>query len=210
MEFQFIRNLFHIKKDIGYSESELQPVCQRWQGMPSVLKDYYLQLGKHSMLNNSQNRLCEPDKLIDAKNYIIFYAENQYVAQWAVKKSDWHLDNPPVYCAGDEVNFELESASLTDFLNATALFQASFGLKYCCEEIYIASEAQAEQIRNVYKKYPYELKQWLPITFYGNYADEVIYLGENGDEYDLMYASENEKHFKELEEFIRSLELESY
>lgn len=210
MIFQQIKDLFHITQPIGYPESILLPVCKKRKGMPSILKNYYLQLGKHTLLNHSQNNLCPPDKLIDTKDSIIFYTENQYVCQWAIKKSDWQMDNPPVYCARDEIHFELESETLTDFLHAMALFQASSALTYSKEDIFIATEEQASQIRKVYKKYPYELKAWLPICFYGNHPDEVIYLGENCDEYDLLYASESEEHFAELDQFINTLNLDAY
>lgn len=148
--FEEIRALFAIEENNGFSEEELLEACRKYGNIPEVLKQYYLQLGKIVSLNRSQNILCGPDEWIEAGDYWIFCKENQYVAQWAVKKSDLMLDNPPVYCSQDEKNFNLECEKLYDFLCAMAGFQAaSWGLPYCTEEIYYLKEEQLFQIAEI-------------------------------------------------------------
>lgn len=210
MEFEVIRKLFNIEQNDGFSENEISKACEKYGGLPFVLKEYFEQLGNYRRLNQMQNILCRPSELIDTKDYLIFYKENQYVAQWAIKKSDLNKDNPPVYCSSDENEFKLESKSLLDFLYAMAFFQAtSCGLEYCCEDIYMVSEEQAQIIRTQYKKIEYELHCWMNISYYGNYDDEVICLIENSD-YDMLYAASNQEHFDEMKEFIERLEFETY
>lgn len=204
--FDEIRSLFSICRDNGFSKEKIEDACKRYGSLPETLKQYYLQLGKIVPLNQQQNRLLGPDELTDAGEYLIFYAENQYVAQWAVKKSDLGAGNPPVYCASDEKNFKLECENLYDFLCAMANFQAaSWGLAYSSEEIFYLEEQQLEQIASCYRKKPYELHQWMDLSFYGNWEDEVICVlgGEQ-----MLYASSDGEHFKALESFMKQMNLE--
>lgn len=208
MKFEVIRKLFNIKQDDGFSENDINKACEKYGCLPFVLKEYYRQLGNCKEINQAFNSLCPPSRLIDVKDYLIFYVENQYVAQWAIKKSDLSKDNPPVYCSLDETDFKLESNSLLDFLYAMAFFQAAcWGLEYYCEEMYILNEQQAQIIKARYKKKDYELHQWFNISYYGNYDDEVICIVENSD---MHYASSSKEHFNEMKKFIDSLELETY
>lgn len=210
MQFEVIRKLFNIEQNDGFSENDISKACEKYGNLPFVLKEYYNQLGNYRQLNQTQNILCRPSELIDTEEYLIFYKENQYVVQWAIKRSDLNKDDPPVYCSSDENEFKLENESLLDFLNAMAFFQAaSWGLEYCSEDIYMVSEEQAQIIRNQYKKIDYELHHWMNISYYGNYDDDVICMIENSD-YDMLYASSNQEHFNEMKEFIDRLELETY
>lgn len=207
--FNEIRKLYHIKGNCGFSEAKIQEACVQFGELPLVLKEYYRQLGKVDGLNHAQNHLCEPDHLIQVPDYVIFYKENQYVVQWALKKDELNQDNPPVYCAWDEKSFSMESKTLTEFLTGMAYFQAVFALPYCSDEIYQVTEKQAERIRQNYQKKNCELKQWLSITFYGNEEDEIVYLGENND-YDLIYSSSNKKHYERLNAFMETIEPTPY
>ncbi|MCB7319925.1 hypothetical protein [Lacrimispora sp. 210928-DFI.3.58] len=205
--FEEIRELFAIHADNGFSQEEVDAAYKKYGGLSEILKQYYLQLGRYVPLNQQQNRLVEPGKLIDAGAYLIFYVENQYVAQWAFKKCDITNPNPPVYCALDEKTFKLECETLYDFLLAMANFQAaSWGLPFNSEDIYYLDGDGISQITANYMKKPYELRQWIPISFYGNHGDEVVcVLG--GDQ--LLYASSKEEHFKELDCFVGQMNLET-
>lgn len=210
MEFDVIRKLFNVNHNNGFSEDDIRKACKKHGTLPFVLQEYYRQLGNYKQINQTQNNLCHPSELIDAKEYLIFYKENQYVVQWAIKKSDLNKENPPVYCSWDENEFELESKNLLDFLYAMAFFQAvSWGLEYCSEELYIISKEQAQIIRNRYKKIDYELHQWMNISYYGNCDGEVICMIENND-YDMLYSSSKQEQFDEMKEFIDKLEIDSY
>lgn len=210
MEFEVIRKLFNIKEDDGFSENDISKACKKHGNLPFVLKEYYRQLGNYKQINQRQNKLCSPSELIDVKDYIIFYKENQYVVQWAIKKSDLNKDNPPVYCTWDKKEFKLESENLLDFLYAMAFFQAaSWGLEYSSEDLYMISEEQAQLIRRQYKKIKYELHQWMDVTYYGNYDDEVICMIANSD-YDMLYGSSKLQHFDEIKQFVDKLGIDSY
>ncbi|CUH97794.1 hypothetical protein P22_3940 [Propionispora sp. 2/2-37] len=210
MSFTFIRNLFHITENIGFDDNEIDEAVKQWGTLPTILKKYYKELGKHKGINRSQNFLREPNELIDEGDYLVFYIENQNCAEWGIKKEDLIKDNPSVYCKNFDGDFCLENNTLTEFLNAMALFQAaSWGLSYASEDIFMITEEQAEQIRDKFPKKPYELQQWMKISFYGKQDDEVIMLIVN-DNYDLIFASEDENHYKKIEEFMNTLHLEEY
>ena len=209
MSFSFIRNLFHVTEKIGFDNNEIEEVVKHWGALPAILKQYYQELGKHKIINRSQNILRRPHDLIDAGEYLIFYIENQNCAEWGIKKEDLMKDNPAVYCRKFDGDFSPESNTLTEFLNAMSLLQAaSWGLSHA-SDIFMITEEQAKQIRNRFTKKPYELKQWMEVSFYGNHDDEVIMLIVN-DDYDLIFASEDERHYKQMEEFMKTLNLEEY
>ncbi|MBO5144953.1 MAG: hypothetical protein J6C19_05395 [Lachnospiraceae bacterium] len=204
--FDEIRTLFSIIENDGFSQEIVDAACRKHGSLPEILAQYYLQLGKIAALNQQHNCLLEPDKLIDAGEYLIFYVENQYVAQWALKKSDLALENPPVFCSLNEKDFKPECENLYDFLCAMANFHAAaWGLPYSSEEIYYLEKEQLQQITASYRKKPYALHQWIAIDFYGNRKDEVICVlgGEQ-----IQYASSNQQHFEELEQFMGQMNLE--
>lgn len=210
MNFLEIRNLFHIEGNIGFHTDEINRAENKWGALPAVLKEYYRQLGAHERLNRTQNFLRRPDELFEWGEYLVFYIENQDCVDWCIHKEDLAEDNPAVYCRNYNDEMVLESSTLTDFLNAMALFQAgSWGMTHCDDEIYSITEEQAEKIRKKYMKRKYELHQWLRMSFYGNFDDEVILMTENGD-YDLTFGAENGERFREMEEFMRGLGLEAY
>lgn len=151
MNFTFIRNLFHVTENNGFDNEEIEAVVKQWGALPTILKKYYQELGRHTGINRSQNFLREPNELIDAGDYLVFYIENQNCAQWGIKKEDLMKADPPVYCKKDDGDFCLENNTLTGFLNAMALFQAaSWGLSYASEDIFMITEEQAKQIRDRY------------------------------------------------------------
>lgn len=195
---------------VGFDREEVRRAVCEWGNLPLTLREYYLQLGKHRRLNSSQNFLREPGKLIDAGDYLVFYIENLDCAEWGIKKSDLHKENPMVYCNAFGQGFQPECDTLTDFLNGMALFQAgSWGMTYACEDIFFITEEQAEVIRGKYKKKKCELSQWMRMSFYGNWDDEVIMMIEN-DGYDLLFGSEDEGHFREMEKMVEEMGVEAY
>lgn len=210
MDFKEMRDLFHIDGNIGFDKNEISRAVQLWGSLPSVLQEYYRQLGKHERLNRSQNFLLRPSELMDLGQYVAFYIENQDCVDWCIRKDDLAKDNPPVYCRTYNNEFALESETLTDFLNGMALFQAgSWGMTYASEDLYTITEAQAEKIRQKYQKKKYELSQWIHMSFYGNSRDEVILLMDN-DDYDMTYGAEDEGRFEEMKKVMEEMGVEAY
>lgn len=210
MKFEFIRNLFKIKENIGFSEDEISIALDKWGELPKLLIEYYRELGKAEDINALQNFLMSPNKIFEKEGYLIFYIENQYCAEWGIKKSDLKKDNPPVYCRSFDEKFNLESNTLEEFLNAMFLFQgATGGLTYSIDDIYMITEEQANKIKAKFKKLPYELHIWMKVDFYRNNDDEVIMLLENND-YDLNFASSNQEHYTDIKNFMDTLNLTAY
>lgn len=171
--------------------------------LPEVLRDYYKELGKEPF-NYEQDKLLRPDEIFETEEYVVFYAENQWVVVWAIRKEDMNKNDPPIYCSYDyeEGEFELEAESLHYFLNSIALLQGAFYLEYTIGEFINIEEKQAKKIRAAFQKKEYYLRKWIGVEFYGNNADSVIGIFQNDGYYNLMYSSSNQKHFEEIDEYI--------
>ena len=63
MDFMEIRKLKHIDGDIGYSKGVIAKAVKKFGKLPTVLVEYYCQLGKHPGLNHADYYLCSPVKL---------------------------------------------------------------------------------------------------------------------------------------------------
>ena len=208
-DFTKIKSLFNITDKEGFSEECLEEAEKRIGGLPKVLVDYYVDLGKVYNLNNSQDRLLSPDEINDLGEYLEFYVENQYVCTWCIAKKDLSMENPPVYITEDGENFYEESDSLLDFLCTMSHLQGMWGVNYGCEELFDIEEESAELIRDNYKKKDIKsLKRWMNVEFFGNHDDEVIALIKNVDFYTLCYAANIEEHFEEIDTFMEENILE--
>ena len=53
MDFMEIRKLYHIDGDIGYSKGVIAKAVKKFGKLPTVLVEYYRQLGKHPGLNQT-------------------------------------------------------------------------------------------------------------------------------------------------------------
>lgn len=197
--FSKLKELFKITETIGFSQEEISSAIERFNSLPKVLIQYYQEMGKHEILNHAQNNLLSPNKLTEIGNYVIFYTENQYVAQWGISKKDLFKENPPVYVTYNEKTFLKETETLSDFLISSGYLHACFGLEFFNEELIEINEEQYQQIVSKYTKCLEQLSEWLPAEFYQNHNDDIIYIDSN---YDLMFASSSEEHFNELDKTI--------
>lgn len=82
--FKEIRKLYGLSEDenFGYPESEILDFENKNSlRLPTILREYYLALGKHPILNESFNRLLKPAGQIGFSDdrYLVFYEENQAV-----------------------------------------------------------------------------------------------------------------------------------
>jgi hypothetical protein len=198
MDFSDIRQLFDISDNsfcidetiIVQNESRLRI------NLPKILKEYYLQLGNHEALNQSQNYLVLPQELqFDDNDLLVFYTENQFVVLWGIKRSDLSLDNPPVYSICDE-DIELESPNLSTFLTAMAYLQAVFSFTYNANRTEI-SKITEEIIQKTWKKSNHSLKTW-NVEFYQNNLNEILAVMKNDEQIDLFIATKTEESFKEI------------
>ena len=206
-DFSYIKTLFHIKENNGFLEKEMQKMKNTTLNIPKVLYDYYIQLGKMIALNQTQDMLLTPEKILWSKNenYLIFYAENQWACVWAIQKEDLTTENPPVYMSKDQEKWEKEFATLTDFLNAMANLQAVFSLPFSSEEFLFINEDELATIKKNFQKKENNFTKWIGIDFYGNFTTDIIAVFNNEKYYDVTYASLNKENFKKIDNLIGDL-----
>ncbi len=207
LEFKEIRSLFGITENNGFLVEEIalhKAVCEH---IPQVLHDYYANLGKIDALNHTQDQLLSPNKLKFSKNndFLIFYAENQYACAWGIKKEDLTHSNPPVYMSADEIKWQQECETLSDFLNAMAHLQAVFALPFNCEDFLFINEEEKSFITKNFKKKNCCFTQWIGIEFYGDADTDVIAVFGNQGNYDLLYASNDKQQFEKMDSLLGSL-----
>lgn len=209
-DFSQIRQLYHIYGNYGFAENEILAYKNVCENLPKVLIDYYQQLGKHEF-NQCQDNLLSPNELRFSQNhqFLIFYQENQLACVWAIAVSDLAKDNPPVYISHDEKfdtsDWQIECLTLTEFLSAMAHLQAIFALPFTSEDFFFINDEELQFIQANFAKKPYQLNHWTSAQFFGNHADDVIYVCKNGDGYDLTYASFAENQFEKLDEILGNL-----
>lgn len=206
-DFSYIKTLFHIKENNGFSEKEMQKMKNTTLNIPKVLYDYYIQLGKMIALNQTQDMLLAPEKILWSKNedYLIFYAENQWACVWAIQKEDLTTKNPPVYMSKDQEKWEKEFATLTDFLNAMANLQAVFSLPFSSEEFLFINEDELATIKKNFQKKENNFTKWIGIDFYSNFTTDIIAIFNNEKYYDVTYASSNKENFEKIDNLIGNL-----
>lgn len=136
----------------GFSDSELQAVESRLNiSLPLKLREYYLALGKNEAINNSYNRLYEPNEEeigFSDDRYLVFYEENQVVAYWGIKEADLGKDNPPVYGNyGGE--WEEEAPTTEDFFLLMAFYNGTLGgLRYNANSLETLEPVVVKEIEN--------------------------------------------------------------
>lgn len=205
--FKEIQQLFGITQNNGFSTEEIFASKDVCENLPKVLFDYYLQLGKIKELNQTQDRLIEPGKLRLSKNddFLIFYVENQCACVWGIAVNDLNTDNPSVYMSYEEMEWDKETNSLTEFLWAMANLQAVFALPFGSEEFRFINPAELKIIEANFKKKPISFSKWIGIEFYGNDENQVIAVQRNEDYFDLIYAANNEPQFLEMNKILFEL-----
>ncbi|GET45407.1 hypothetical protein [Capnocytophaga felis] len=206
-DFNYIKTLFNIQENNGFTDEELQNIRKVSSNIPQVLYDYYVQLGKITKLNQTQDSLLIPEQVQWSKNkdYLIFYAENQWACVWAIQKEDLTEENPSVYMSKNQETWEKESETLTDFLNAMANLQAVFSFEYSSEDFLFINEEELKFIKQNFQKKPFAFKKWIGIDFYGNFIGDIIAIFNNKPYYDVCYAASNKEHFEEIDKLIRNL-----
>lgn len=139
------------------------------------------------------------------KDFLIFYVENQWACVWGIDKNDLNIDNPPVYMSYEEQEWSKEANSLTDFFKAMANLQAVFALEFSKDEFAYINDDELKIIKENFKKRDFSFSQWIGIEFYGNFENDVIAVQKNTDYYDLIYASNNEQQFVEMNKILNKL-----
>lgn len=205
MDFMEIRKLYHIDGNIGYSKRTISKAIEKFGKLPSVLTEYYRQLGKHDGLNHADYCLCPPGKLdfLIYGDYLCFYKATGEPLYWYIDMEKPESDNPPVYrryLDGASVHDELDSETLEEFLYVMAYWQALFCLPYNSKGSFMCTFQQIERIEKRFQRKPYNLSRWP--QFYGNNSDEVISVCREKSWAQVLYACTSEEQSEEIRNVI--------
>lgn len=103
-DYQKIRDLFNLNVPDSLPEKQITEIKDYFGAIPKALEDYYRLCGGCKEMNSAQDFLLTPDGIYSYKlktwnysDYCVFYVENQCCVEWAIKKSDLNMENPPVY-----------------------------------------------------------------------------------------------------------------
>jgi len=86
-----------------------------------------------------------------------------------------------------------------------ANLQAVFALPFSSGEFAYINNEELKMIETNFKKRDFSFSQWIGIEFYGNYNSDVIAVQKNDANYDLIYASDNEQQFVEMNTILAKL-----
>lgn len=187
--FEKIRELYDIfDNSFGLSEHEILDCEIRLSiTLPSILKEYYLQLGNNSQLNQTQYFLLLPNKIyFDKGDHLIFYSENQGNAIWGIKREELNFENPQVYITYDNDNWTSEG-KLLDFLNAMAYLQSIFAFQFNANAMGISKDIE-NIVRDNWEKIALKIELW-GVEFFQNTMGEVIALINSDNQTDLFVAT---------------------
>jgi len=210
-DYQNICDLFSLKTPNPLPEKQITEIRKYFGAIPKALEDYYILCGGCRDMNSAQDFLLTPDGIYSYKlktcnnypDYCVFYVENQCCCEWAIKKSDLNLENPPVYETYDGKTWYKICDSVSQFLISHAYLQAVFSFEYSSEEFYDADLKQADEI---IKKFPHvdaDSLLYTGVKFLQPYSDTVIAVMNNGDDnFLILYSSESEQHFEEIDNII--------
>jgi len=203
-DFTKIKKLFNITGLYGFEKSELQLWIVRYGAIPRVLLDYYVELGAYKPLNETQDFLITPNDIqeFDDPNYLIFYSENQSVSFWGINKSDVIQDNPPVYENYGGIEWYKTCDTLLEFLTSMAFFQAVFSMKYSNLDYRKINQEDVDNIKKIFISKDADSGIYTGVKFFGNYNDSVIAILNDNNSYNLLFSSNSEAHFEEMNKIL--------
>jgi hypothetical protein len=219
-DFSRIKNLLGLNSPNGFPESEIIEILNTVGKLPKILLDYYKELGNNDFNDGDKyggDSLINPKwkKYFLNEKYIVICSENQSVCWAGIKKTDLSHENPPVYftcdekISSDEKNWTLGCNNLYDYIHGFAYGNAVCYLDF--KGYLEITDCGKEFIRNNFKNKNIKLNRWLSDgvdEFYGDYDDTIIMLSLTMGGDHLLYASNNEKHFKEIENKWKGIEME--
>ncbi len=212
--FPEIRRIFDLADDEmhGYPEESILAVEESLgTRLPTVLRQFYLELGAHRM-NLLQNRLVSLHELNEQEDddLVAFYVENQGVAVWAVKRDDCSQDDPPVYVQVDADDWALETERVSLFLQTMLHHQASLGGYY---EYGAMSTAIDEKLTSFIKmNFPASdehFRVWLGLSIYASSPDYSVELwtAEDSVQVDLSIGAKTKEQFLALYDPLRQFDI---
>ena len=207
-DYRNILELFGIESPVPLPDEQIEKIRESFGAVPKALEDYYRACGGCEDINSAQDCLVTPDGIYHYRtenfnydDYCVFYAENQCVSEWAVKKSDLSLENPPVYETydGGETWIKTDD-TLYQSLVAHAYLQCAFSLEYSSEEFYEADGEQTERIAGEFPRIDADSSLYMGVKFFKPFEDTIIAVIYNSDDcFDVICSSRSEQHFIETD-----------
>jgi len=201
--FEKIRELYDISDNsFGLSEHEILNCEIRLSiTLPSILKEYYLQLGNNSQLNQTQYFLLLPNKIyFDKGDHLIFYSENQGNAIWGIKREELNFENPQVYITYNNDNWTSEG-KLLDFLAAMAYLQSIFAFQFNANAVDISKDIE-NIVRDNWERVALKIELW-SVEFFQNTMGEVIALINSDNQTDLFVATKTIIDFEKINKRLK-------
>ena len=205
-KYSEILELFGVEKPVGYSAEEVEKAKSEVGGLPLELEQFYLNYGASPELHGLQDELVLAGqyKALLNDEYIVFFNENQGVCQAAVKKSDAHLPDPPVYLSIDNSVWTESCPRVSDFLIAMFGYQASICLDFSPEEFYFITPEEKEKIERLFTKLD-QTFVWFDfdVIVYGDNNSGRLALLDNGvDDIQMQYAANTEEEFDRIKDLL--------
>ena len=210
-DYQKIRDLFNLSVPNSLPEKQITEIKDYFGAIPKALEDYYRLCGGCKEMNSAQDFLLTPDGIYSYKlktwnysDYCVFYVENQCCVEWAIKKSDLNMENPPVYetyDSGETWNKICDSVS--QYLISHAYLQSVFSFEYASEDFFEADMKQVDEISKKFYHIDADSLIYNGVRFFQSYPDTIIAVMNNNDEFfDIFYSSRSEQHFSEIDNII--------
>ena len=210
-QFDAIKRLFTIKEAKGYSVEEVYKAKGLYGGIPFVLEQFYLQLGRSDELLCLQDELILPGRWPALINdtHLVFFNENQGCCQAGIDLNDIEKEDPPVYVGYEFTDWIKTSDTISGFLIAMFGYQAAcWGLRFAFDGITILSKSDLGVIQQHFTKQPDTLENWwnLKIDLYASNPDEriaVLYLDD--DQMQMLYAANNQLTFEAMQRVLKDV-----
>jgi hypothetical protein len=220
-DFIKIKRLLCLNSQNGFNDSEIHKMLDSIGTLPKILFDFYKKYGKYDF-NNWQDRLTtpkywqddikKPEYITDVLNYyttdeyLLICIENQGCCFAGIKKDDLYRENPPVYFSFDTKNWEIGCDNLFDYIHGFVYYNVVCYLGF--NGYFDLSDEGYHFIRTNFKSKNIKLINWPANScceFYGDYDDTIMMIVGGGC---FFYASKNEKHFIEMENKWKGLDIE--
>jgi len=107
-----ITQLFAITNPKGVQYDSLEKIKALYGQLPSVLEQFYLQLGDSDELRHGQDILRMPEEyhVFQDYSYLVIFNENQGCYHAGIALNDLDKDDPPVY-VGDQDTDDVNAVS---------------------------------------------------------------------------------------------------
>jgi hypothetical protein len=99
--------------------------------LPTMLRRFYLLVGRNSILTKAHNRFLRPHRIRVHNNALVFLEQNQKVMFWGILLQDLHKGDPPVQQGNfEEAVWYPDAHFLSVFLFGIVGWQAANGMPW--------------------------------------------------------------------------------